>query len=83
MAAPRGHEEVAALVTREWVAILGVADSSDDQTFLELGGDSLLAIELIERIESALEIEFPVEVLFVGGTLPEVVRAVAEASAAR
>jgi hypothetical protein len=46
-AAPRSPVEEA--LARIWAAVLGVAQVVLDDPFLELGGNSLLAIQIIDR----------------------------------
>ncbi|MEU8891927.1 phosphopantetheine-binding protein [Streptomyces sp. NPDC048442] len=57
------------VVESHWCAVLGVTESAPQDRFFELGGDSLLAIELIQKIETDLGVEIPVDVLFLDGTL--------------
>ncbi|MFJ3303941.1 phosphopantetheine-binding protein [Streptomyces sp. NPDC086549] len=66
---------VAAVVETHWRAVLGVSESAPQDRFFELGGDSLLAIDLIQRIEQDLKAEVPVDVLFLDGTLAALVEA--------
>jgi acyl carrier protein len=57
------------LVEATWCAVLVVDQANDEDDFFELGGDSLRAVELIERVELASGRTFPVETLFIEGTL--------------
>jgi acyl carrier protein len=50
-----------------WVEVLELLDDSGLPNFFDAGGDSLSAIELMEKVEEALEIEFPLEALFASG----------------
>jgi acyl carrier protein len=52
-----------------WCELLGVPNAEPDQDFFGLGGDSLVALELIEQVEAASGWTIPVEVLFSDGTL--------------
>jgi acyl carrier protein len=72
--------EITRTVTAAWSDLLGVPGSPEDD-FFALGGDSMLALTLMERIESELGIEFPLEVLFVEGTLGALVAACVGAAA--
>lgn len=53
---------------KTWCELLGLAKAEPDQDFFGLGGDSLVALELIERVEAASGWVIPVEVLFADGT---------------
>jgi acyl carrier protein len=56
------------VVRDAWLSCLGINSLSPDDTFFGLGGDSLSAIEVMERVETALGIEFPLDTLFTIGT---------------
>jgi len=62
-----------AAVRAAWSTTLHLSDIAPEDTFFSLGGDSLTAIEVMESVESALGIEFPLEVLFGEGTFSAVV----------
>ncbi|MGW1811066.1 phosphopantetheine-binding protein [Streptomyces sp. NPDC002078] len=79
MSSVSSASSVPSVVEGHWRAVLGVTESSPQDRFFELGGDSLLAIELIERIESDLAAQVPVDVLFLDGTLAALVEATTEA----
>ena len=53
--------------------ILAVPDIEADDNFFALGGDSLSAVELMERVEAELGIEFPLQTLFSSGRIGDVV----------
>jgi acyl carrier protein len=55
------------VVRAAWCAVLGVSQAEEEQNFFDLGGDSLMAIMFMEKIESGLDIEFPMHVLFEDG----------------
>ncbi len=62
--APRGHvEEVLASISGE---LLGFDGIGRQDPFLELGGDSLFVLRLIERAEKALKCQLPQEAAFQG-----------------
>lgn len=63
------------VVRSHWCAVLGVAEADAGDRFFETGGDSLLAIDLIQRIEADLGVEVPVEVLFTDGSLAALIEA--------
>lgn len=64
--------ELDAVIERAWCAVLAVDRADDADDFFQLGGDSLRAIEFIERVEAASGRIFPVETLFLEGTLAAV-----------
>jgi len=74
-------DHVATVVTDEWRAALQVQSTAPDDDFFTLGGNSLLAVALIERVERRLGIVFPLDALFVDGTLGAVIEACAAAEA--
>jgi acyl carrier protein len=56
-------------IVREcWCEALDVREVSPHDDFFQLGGNSLLAVTLLERIEQRLGLELPFEALFVEGT---------------
>ncbi|MGW3351294.1 phosphopantetheine-binding protein [Nonomuraea rubra] len=57
------------VVLAEWCDVLDVDVPEVDDDFFELGGNSLLAVTLIERIESRLGVEVPLEQFFMDGRL--------------
>ncbi|MDD5272275.1 MAG: amino acid adenylation domain-containing protein [Methylovulum sp.] len=54
-------EEVLAAIWRE---VLGVAQVGIHDSFLDLGGDSILAMQLLARIDSHFQMGFPLDLLF-------------------
>jgi acyl carrier protein len=74
---------VALVVTEEWRGALAVTTSAPDDDFFMLGGNSMMAVGLVERVERRLNIEFPLEALFVEGTLGRLIEACGVAPASR
>jgi acyl carrier protein len=74
-------EQVAAILAEEWCAALGVPDPETGPDFFADGGDSLLAIALIEHVERRLGVDFPLDVLFLDGTYAAVLQACVECAA--
>ncbi|MFE6049793.1 SDR family NAD(P)-dependent oxidoreductase [Kitasatospora sp. NPDC056446] len=58
-----------------WTEILGTEAGPDDD-FFESGGDSLAAVQLVDRIRGELAVELPISALFDHPTLSELVAAV-------
>jgi acyl carrier protein len=75
-AAPRNDLEV--LVVRLWQELLGVARVGIHDSFLDLGGDSLLATRLVARLRDALHLDLPVRLFFERSTVAELAAAVEE-----
>ena len=79
--APRSEveERVAAL----WREVLGVAEIGVHDSFLELGGDSLLATRLVARLREEMEADLAMDRLFEEPTVAAVATALVEARAAQ
>lgn len=60
-----------------WRDLLGVEGVHAGDSFFDLGGDSLLALRLLERLEKELGIRMPVAALFEAPTLEELARLLA------
>lgn len=54
-----------------WQETIRIKDISDDDSFFELGGDSLLAVQLICQIQKEFAIKLPMTFLFENPTLNE------------
>ena len=54
---------------RLWGRALEIAPVDDSSNFFDLGGDSLSAIELVTAFEEETGLVFPIELLFLDGTL--------------
>jgi acyl transferase domain-containing protein/NAD(P)-dependent dehydrogenase (short-subunit alcohol dehydrogenase family)/acyl carrier protein len=61
-----------------WQDLLGVERVGIHDSFLELGGDSLLATRLIARMRDAFELELPLRVFFERSTVAELAEALEE-----
>jgi mycobactin phenyloxazoline synthetase len=78
-----GQKELVALSTPEekvlagiWAQALGVERVSVEEPFFEIGGDSLLAVQLISRVRDALRVELSLRELFDAMTVAEMARQV-------
>lgn len=67
------ESDIAMVVTEAWCSVLDIEVPEADESFFTLGGNSLTSISLIQRLESELGIEFPLEVLFFDGRLSAVI----------
>jgi acyl carrier protein len=68
-------ESIEAQVEQAWCRVLSVDECDDVDNFFGEGGDSLVALELVQQLEEALGREVPIEVLFIDGTLGGLKRA--------
>lgn len=62
-----------------WRDLLGVKDIGIHDSFLELGGDSLMATRLISRMKDVFHRDLPVRLVFEASTVAELARAIDEA----
>jgi FkbH-like protein len=58
------HSEVESALAHIWCEVLGVQDIGLDDNFFEMGGDSLLALDLISRVRASFEVELPLMAFF-------------------
>ncbi|WP_251092324.1 non-ribosomal peptide synthetase/type I polyketide synthase [Streptomyces sp. Caat 7-52] len=65
-----------------WREVLRIERFDPQESFFELGGDSLLAAQIVVRIRERLGVEIPVRDIFVHPTLDELADAVATVAAA-
>ncbi|GMU04723.1 non-ribosomal peptide synthetase/type I polyketide synthase [Corallococcus caeni] len=63
-------------IARVWSEVLGTQQAGRQDRFMESGGDSLLAIRLIERLEQAVSVRLPVRALFDSPDIAELARLV-------
>lgn len=73
--APRNHLErtIAAI----WSDILGIAEIGVNDRFFELGGDSLLANQILVRFTSELQAHVPIQIFFQMPTIAELAEYIA------
>jgi acyl transferase domain-containing protein/acyl carrier protein len=62
-----------------WSDLLGVAHVGAHDSFLDLGGDSLLASRMMTRLREVCGVELPIRLVFEARTVTELARAVDEA----
>jgi len=77
--APRNHaeHELAAI----WGTVLGIEHVGVEDVFLELGGDSLQAAQIVSRIRTCYGVEIAVPTLFASATVARVAEMIAGALA--
>jgi len=79
---PHSHSNETACTATEralqriWRDALGVYDIGLDDDFFAVGGNSLLAIQILARIQADLDTDLPLRVLFSARTITELARAV-------
>lgn len=56
--------ELADQVRELWTAATGVADLSDDQDFFAMGGDSLIAVELMSQVRDRFGVDLSIGAIF-------------------
>jgi acyl carrier protein len=56
------------VVAEVWCELLEVPAANEDEDFFSLGGNSLLALSLVNQLEKRLGIVFPLDAFFVEGT---------------
>jgi amino acid adenylation domain-containing protein len=61
-----------------WSDLLGVKQMTVQDDFFELGGDSLLATQVVSRIQKAFAVEIPLRVMFDSPTIAALVREIEE-----
>jgi len=74
---PQGHVEQ--LLAELWESLLGVWQVGRSDHFFELGGNSLLAIQLASRMRDALNVDVPIRTLFEAPTLSALAEQLAHA----
>jgi thioester reductase-like protein len=73
--APR--TELERQIAGAWQKVLGIAQVSVDDSFFELGGNSLLATQLVFQLRKAIDVALPVQILFKTPTVAGMAQAVA------
>ena len=69
IAAP--ESDTTARLTRIWQEMLGVESIGPEQNYFDLGGDSILAVQLFIRIEQEFNVKLPLATLFDAPTIRE------------
>jgi glutamate racemase len=67
-------EHVPRLVAEAWAAVLGQPADDVDADFFTVGGDSVTALLLTERLNQLFSCELPIETLFTHATIRELVQ---------
>ncbi|MEU0393649.1 MupA/Atu3671 family FMN-dependent luciferase-like monooxygenase [Streptomyces sp. NPDC006208] len=64
-----GRPPVAQALREAWESVLGVAGFPEDANFFDLGGNSISAIRLVNRVRDTLDADFPLADFFADATL--------------
>jgi len=67
-------------ISRIWWELLGLENLGVHDSFLEVGGDSLLAVQMLTRLRQVFEIELPLHVIFERPTVAAIAEAVSAAT---
>jgi len=65
-----------AVVAGVWAPVLGIESPSVDDNFFDVGGHSLLALQLIHDLNVALGLNLPVRLIFTDPTIAGIARAI-------
>ena len=76
------ESDIARVTADAWRAVLEIEGDAGDEDFFQLGGDSLAAVTLVDRLRADLGVEVPLEVVFFDGRLSALIRACADLVAA-
>ena len=66
-------------IARIWCEVLGLKDLGKDDHFFEIGGQSLLAAQIVSRIRKELQVEIPLRLIFEAPTVAQLAEYVDEA----
>ena len=72
--APRTPAEQS--IAQIWSELLGIDQIGAHDSFLELGGDSLLAVRLISRLRDVFNQNLPLRLIFEASTVAELAKAI-------
>src|SRR5439155_26639196 len=68
------EDNTTAQLTRIWQELLGVDPVGIDQHYFDLGGDSILAVQLFAHSQKVFQVKLPVATLFEAPTIEEPAR---------
>ena len=75
------HASAEEAISAIWADLLGRVHVGPEESFFDLGGDSLLATQAMARLRAALERDISLRLLFLNPTVSGLARAVEEAAA--
>ncbi|HSK75700.1 MAG TPA: non-ribosomal peptide synthase/polyketide synthase [Thermoanaerobaculia bacterium] len=73
-ASGRSLSQLEELLLGLWSEVLGIGSLHPDDSFLDLGGNSLIATRLVSRLRAVLGLEVPLRALFEAPTVVELAR---------
>ncbi|MFP5265683.1 MAG: condensation domain-containing protein [Blastocatellia bacterium] len=73
---PRAYSDTEREVAAIWREVLGADDIGIDDEFSDLGGDSLIGLQVIARLRERLGVNLPLSSVFAAPTVPELARLV-------
>ncbi|MFD7129569.1 MULTISPECIES: MupA/Atu3671 family FMN-dependent luciferase-like monooxygenase [Streptomyces] len=65
----RTASDTAALLREVWESVLGLRGFPDERNFFDLGGNSIAAIRLVNRVRDTLGVDYPLADFFADATL--------------
>ncbi|WP_257138621.1 condensation domain-containing protein, partial [Streptomyces sp. wa1071] len=65
----RTASDTAALLREVWESVLGLRGFPDERNFFDLGGNSIAAIRLVNRVRDTLGVDYPMADFFADATL--------------
>jgi len=71
-------DEFVPLLTAIWEDMLRIQPITPDQNYFDLGGDSILAVQMFTRIEQEFKVKLPLATLFDAPTIQELARVLQE-----
>ena len=60
-----------------WQDLLGIAEVGVHDSFFDLGGDSLIGVQVLSRVKKAFDVQLPSSVLYEGPTVESLAKLVA------
>jgi len=67
-------KDIKAEMREIWQEFLGIEDIKDDDDFFELGGNSLVAVQLFDELKYKLGVQLPLSALFEAPTIKEITK---------
>jgi acyl carrier protein len=67
-------DDITRQLSRIWQQLLGIESVGLEQNYFDLGGDSILAVQLFAQIEQIFKVKLPVATLFDAPTIEELAR---------